>query len=125
MARRIRISAGAVTATATLNDGTTAQALWEALPLSGTANTWGDEIYFAIPFTAEAEPGARTDMSVGEIAYWPPGRAFCIFFGPTPASTTDQPRAASEVNPLGTIDGDPTVFREVPAGERITIERAE
>ncbi len=125
MPGRIRIRAGGVSVTASLNDSATAEALWEALPLSGTANRWGEEIYFAVPFTAETEPTARADMSVGEIAYWPPGRAFCIFFGPTPASTTDQPRAASEVNPLGFIEGDAAVMGTVPEGEQVFIERVE
>ena len=125
MPGQVRITAGDVTATATLNDGATAEAFWAALPVTGSANTWGDEVYFAIPLEAEPAPDARADMTVGEIAYWPPGSAFCIFFGPTPASTTGEPRAASEVNPLGTVDGDVAVFTAVRDGETVRIERVE
>jgi hypothetical protein len=118
----IRISAANVSLTAELNDSPTAQAIWEALPLESTAQRWGDEIYFEIPVKSEQEPQARSDMSVGQIAYWPPGNAFCIFFGPTPASRGQQPRAASPVNPVGHIIGDATQCRAVKDGEKIRIE---
>ena len=82
----LRITAGPVTVTAELNDSPTARLLWEALPIDGKANRWGDEIYFSIPVDADEEPDARAAVEVGEIAFWPPGNAFCIFWGPTPAS---------------------------------------
>lgn len=122
--RRIRITAGTVTATAELNDSATAQAIWEALPITASANTWGDEIYFAIP-VRRGEEGARQVVSVGEIGYWPPGHAFCIFFGPTPVSRGNEIRAASPVNPIGRVVGDATVFKKVKDGDPITLERAE
>lgn len=122
--RRIRITAGTVTATAELNDSATAQAIWEALPITASANTWGDEIYFAIPVRRDEE-GARQVVSVGEIGYWPPGHAFCIFFGPTPVSRGNEIRAASPVNPIGRVIGDAAVFKKVNDGDPITLERAE
>ncbi|MDA0999194.1 MAG: cyclophilin-like fold protein [bacterium] len=125
MARRVQISAGKTVAKATLLEGETSARLWDALPIEGTAQIWGDEIYFAIPLEAPAEPGAREEMAVGEIAYWPPGKAFCIFFGPTPASTGNAPRAASAVNPLGRIEGDARIFRDVPGGAAVKLERVE
>jgi hypothetical protein len=120
---RITITAGAVTLEAELNDGPTVQAIWEALPITGRANTWGDEVYFAIPVQAEQEPDARTDVRVGELGYWPVGSAFCIFFGPTPASDGLEPRAASPVNILGRVLGDATEFRQVRLGEKVTLSR--
>ncbi len=123
MTRTMRISAGTVQAEAVLNDSPTATQIWEALPLEARGNTWGEEIYFSIPVKAEEEPGAREVMAVGEIAYWPPGNAFCIFFGRTPASTDARPRAASAVNPIGRIQGDATAFRAVPSGARVRLER--
>ena len=128
MARRIQISVEDTVVEATLLEGETAHRLWEALStagITGADSTWGDEIYFAIPLEAPAEPGAREEMAVGEIAYWPPGKAFCIFFGPTPASQGDAPRAASAVNPLGRIEGDPHIFKSVPDGAEIQLERIE
>ncbi|MFN2153611.1 MAG: cyclophilin-like fold protein [Anaerolineae bacterium] len=122
---RIEISAGSVRAEAELNESATAQQVWEALPIDGRANTWGDEIYFEIPVTAEQAPDARAEVEVGELGYWPVGRAFCIFFGPTPASRGDEPRAYSPVNVLGRVSGDATVFRTVPGGAAVRIERAE
>ncbi|HOG47616.1 MAG TPA: cyclophilin-like fold protein [Anaerolineae bacterium] len=123
--RTIIITAGSVTARAELNDSPTATALWEALPIAARANTWGDEIYFGIPVHTDEEPGAREVVTVGEIGYWPPGHAFCIFFGRTPASRGSEIRAASAINPLGTIVGDARVFKQVRDGEKVTIAKAE
>lgn len=106
---------------AELNDSPTARMIWEALPITGRANTWGDEIYFEIPVQAEQSPGARADVEVGELGYWPVGSALCIFFGPTPASTGDKPRAASPVNVVGRVLGDATAFRQVDAGATMTL----
>ena len=123
MDREIHITAGNVQTKARLLETPTADLLWRALPVTGRASLWGEEIYFEIPLNAPAEPEAREEMSVGEIAFWPPGKAFCIFFGPTPASAGDAPRAASPVNPLGQTAGDPKQFRSVPNGAEVLIER--
>ena len=121
--RMITISAGDVSLPAELNDGPTATQIWEALPIRGKANHWGDEIYFEIPITAAQEPSARAEVAVGELGYWPTGRAFCIFFGPTPVSSGDQPVAYSPVNILGKVIGDATAFRKVPDGAPVRLER--
>lgn len=119
---RIRITAGSVSVEADLADSPTAEKLLAALPITGSGSRWGDEIYFSIPVDAEPESDARAEMAVGEIAYWPPGSAFCIFWGPTPASSGSEPRAASPVNVLGRIDGDATAFGAVPSGAKVVIE---
>jgi hypothetical protein len=124
MATPIRIKAGGVEAAAELNDSKTAQAIAKALPLRARANTWGDEIYFAIPVTLPEEC-ARATVQVGDLGYWPPGRAFCIFFGPTPASRGDEIRPASPVNLIGKISGDAKAFKAVSDGEAVLIEKAE
>jgi hypothetical protein len=121
---QITIKAGSVSVVADLNDGPTARQVWEALPITGMANTWGDEIYFEIPVAAGEEPDARADVEVGELGYWPVGNAFCIFYGPTPVSSGEQPRAYSPVNILGRIDGDATVFRQVRSGTTVLVSRA-
>lgn len=122
MDRAIRITAGVVRADARLNDSKTAQAIWDALPIEAKGATWGDEIYFDIGVTAGPE-AAREVVDRGDLAYWPPGHAFCIFFGPTPASRGDECRAASPVNVVGRIQGDPSVFKKVRPGTRVMIER--
>ena len=122
--KTVTISAGDVSLPAELNDSPTARRIWEALPIEGTANTWGDEIYFEIPVVAEQEPDARADVGVGTLGYWPIGHAFCIFFGPTPASTDERPRAYSPVNILGHVVGDATRFRGVRDGARVHIVRS-
>ena len=125
MSRSIRIRSGSVVAVAELHETSTVQLLWDALPVEGFANTWGDEVYFKIPVDAELEKEAREVVHKGEVGYWPMGQAFCIFFGPTPASRGDEIRAYSPVNVLGRIVGDPSVFEAVADGEQITLERME
>jgi hypothetical protein len=122
--KRILISAGDVLMEAELNDSATANKVWEALPIDARASTWGDEIYFEIPVSAGEETGARADVAVGELGYWPVGSAFCIFFGPTPVSTGPEPRAYSPVNILGRVMGDATAFRRVRSGAAVRIARA-
>ena len=120
----IRVTAGDVALDAELNDSPTAVAIAEALPIEGLGNRWGEEIYFTIPVHQDGEPDARAEMDVGELAYWPPGHAFCIFFGPTPASEGDEPRAASPCNPIGRITGDCGELTNVPDGAPVRIEFA-
>jgi uncharacterized protein len=122
--RTIRITAGGVTATAALDGSKTADAIWAALPLEAKASTWGDEIYFDIGLPIEAE-SPKEVVGLGDLGYWPPGSAFCVFFGRTPASTGDEIRPASAVNVFGRVDGDPTVFKKVRAGARVMVERAD
>lgn len=121
---RILITAGPISLPAELNDSPTAQQVWDALPIEGRANTWGDEIYFEIPVVARQAADARVDVAVGELGYWPVGRAFCIFFGPTPASTGPAPRAYSPVNILGRVLGDATALRAVRDGDSVRLTRA-
>jgi hypothetical protein len=121
MPRRLRIQAGDVNATALMNDSATAQAIWQALPIQARASTWGDEIYFGIPVHQAVDNGVEV-VSLGDIAYWPPGNAFCIFFGPTPMSRGDEIRPASAVNVVGRIEGDPKQFRRVASGARVVLD---
>jgi hypothetical protein len=123
VARAIVITAGQVTAEAELTDSKTARTIWDALPIEAKAETWGDEIYFDIGLTAAPESPKETVES-GDLGYWPPGRAFCIFFGPTPMSRGDEIRPASAVNVVGRLAGDPKVFKTVRAGARVTLRRA-
>lgn len=123
--RRIRITAGAVSATAALNSSATADAVWNALPINGRVNRWGEEIYFGIPVKTKPASDAREVLEVGELGYWPPGSAFCIFFGTTPASRGEEIRAASPVNVFGRVEGDATIFSRVPDGQAIRIEKEE
>ena len=119
--RKIRITAGRVTADAVLNGSKTAAAVWDALPLDIPGETWGDEIYFGLPFSAPSDAPQET-VSLGDLGYWPPGKAFCIFFGPTPMSRGDEIRPASEVTVVGRVTGDARAFKKVRAGTGVTIE---
>ncbi|MFC2075501.1 cyclophilin-like fold protein [candidate division KSB1 bacterium] len=120
--RKITIKAGSVSAAAVLNDSPTADLIWEALPIESRVSTWGDEIYFSIPVRADLEPDSREVLEVGELGYWPTGNAFCIFFGPTPASRGDEIRAASAVNIIGRVESDPLMFKTVESGAALTLE---
>jgi hypothetical protein len=101
--QNIVIRVGQLTLRAELNESETAKSIAAALPLSASANVWGDEIYFDIPVAADEDTDARADVEIGTLAYWPPGNAFCIFYGPTPVSSGAQPRAASPVNIVGRV----------------------
>ena len=119
----ITITVGSVKLEPELNDSPTAQKVWDALPITGRANVWGDEIYFEIPVSAPQEPDARVDVEVGTLAYWPVGSAFCIFFGPTPVSRGSQPRAYSPVNILGQVTGNAKVLKDTSSGSLVSIEK--
>jgi len=116
-------STGTVEATLSDENPETVRAFIEALPITGKANLWGDEIYFIIPVEAPPENG-KSVVELGDIAYWPPGNAFCIFFGSTPMSSGEEIRPASEVNVFGRIKGDPRVFKKVRNGEEVKIKLA-
>lgn len=122
--RKIVISAGIVTAQAELAENHTADAIWDALPIQARGSTWGDEIYFSIPVHLD-EDDAQETVGMGDLGYWPPGNALCIFFGPTPASRGNEIRPASPVNVWGRLTGDPKAFKQVPNGAKVTVERAE
>jgi hypothetical protein len=121
--RTIRIRGGQVSALARLDASRTAVAVWAALPLEAKAERWGDEIYFDIGVDVAPE-SPRDVVERGDLGYWPPGRAFCVFFGPTPMSRGDEIRPASAVNVFGRVVGDPGVFKTVRTGTRLTVERA-
>lgn len=120
MPRTIRITAGNVTMDATLNETATASEIWDALPITARANIWGDEIYFAIPVHRDEE-NAKATVGLGDLGYWPPGNAFCIFYGPTPMSRGDEIRPASPVNIVGKVVGDAKEFKQVSSGTKVTI----
>ena len=113
---RITVDDAGLSFKARIEDTATAKSILDQLPLSGQAQLWGDEIYFDIPLYLELEPDASAEVAVGDLGYWPAGPAFCIFFGPTPVSTGNTPRAYSPVNVFGRIEGDPTALKATPAG---------
>jgi hypothetical protein len=121
--RRVRISTGDVSVEATLHDNPTADAIWEALPITARGNRWGAEIYFEIPVHLPQADDARAVLEAGELGYWPVGHAFCIFWGPTPASRGDEIRAYSPVNVFGRLEGDALAFEAIDSGVGFTIER--
>ncbi|HID92595.1 MAG TPA: hypothetical protein EYP60_00735 [bacterium (Candidatus Stahlbacteria)] len=121
--RKIKIRTKEIEVLAELNDSRTAKLIWDALPLKGITNTWGDEIYFSIPVSAEIE-NPKSVVEMGDLGYWPPGNAFCIFFGKTPTSTETEIRPASPVCVVGELCGNPEELKKVRAGETIILEKA-
>ncbi|MDO8504074.1 MAG: cyclophilin-like fold protein [bacterium] len=129
MARRIKIifsakgrPASGWEVKAELNNTKTAEAIYKVLPINAEANTWGEEIYFEIPVEPVEEPD-REEVEIGDLGYWPPGNAFCIFFGKTPVSTSDKPKAASKVTVVGRVVGDFRPLAQVADGEKVRIEK--
>ena len=120
---KIQIETGDIRLQAELNESETAGAILKILPVSGSTNVWGDEIYFSIPIHLDQAPDAVHQVGVGDLGFWPAGDAFCIFFGPTPVSTNEKPWAYSPVNIFGKIIGDATVLKKVPSGATIKVSR--
>jgi len=125
MSKRIKICIGDSVVQGELNESPTASLIWEALPIKGKGNRWGEEIYFAIPVKAELDETARAVVERGDLGYWPQGHALCIFFGPTPVSRGDEIRPASPVNIVGNIKGDLRVLKEVAEGTIVRLDKKE
>lgn len=121
VSREIKITAGELEVRARLNETTTATRLWEILPISARVNLWGEEIYFSVPLDIGLEDEQEI-VALGDIAYWPPGKAMCIFFGRTPVSKGEEIRPLSPVNVIGRIEGEPKLLVKVKQGEKITVE---
>ncbi len=119
--REILILAGDVAIRARLLDTPTADEIWRALPIQGSARTWGPEIYFHTELQAKAEPEARDIVSPGEIVYWPAGDAIAIAFGPTPLSRNGELRLAAPCNIWAMAIDDVAQLRSVHAGEAISV----
>ena len=124
MPKKITILVENIKTEAELNDSETAKEIWEALPIESRVNTWGDEIYFSVPVKIGAED-AKAIVTEGDLGYWPPGTAFCIFFGTTPMSSGNEIRPASPVNIFGKIVGDAKIFKKAISGAKIIVEKAE
>ena len=118
----ITVRIGTFTMEAELNDTPTARKIAAALPIQASFNTWGDEIYFAIPVTAELDDSAREVVEVGDLGFWPPGKAFCIFFGQTPMSKPGEIRPASAVNIVGQVKGDATQLKQMVREREVMLE---
>jgi len=122
MPRDIIINVDGLVLEAELNDTITARAVASALPVETSYHTWGHEIYFEIPVTSQLQKGQEV-VQIGDLGYWPPGKAFCIFYGATPGSTEEEIRPASEVDVIGRLKGDPKLLRsKAVSGGKIKIE---
>lgn len=101
----------------------TVKAILEALPIESVARKWGDEIYFEIPVKAPRE-NAQAAVRKGDLGYWPDGNCFCIFYGKTPMSSSeDNIVPASPVNVIGTIENHEGL-RAHAAREKVAIKLA-
>ena len=119
---KIRITIGGLQMAAELFQSPTAARIREALPFDTTFDTWGDEIYFTIPVEAVLDETAREEVEIGDLGYWPTGKAMCIFFGPTPMSRGGKIIPASAVNIVGRVIGEATLFKKCMKEERVLVE---
>jgi len=119
--RRIRFDFGALTLDADLLDTPTARAVAAALPISSSALTWGEEVYFEIPVKAAVEKDARAVVTPGEVAYWPSGHAIALGFGRTPISRGDETRLASPCNIFAKAIGNVKALAKVKAGAKVNV----
>jgi len=119
--QKIQIETKISSFTAKLNESETAKLFTDQLPITNNAITWGGEIYFEVPFHTKLDSTAQEEVPAGGLAFWPEGNMFCIFFGKTPASINDEPRAYSAVNIFGQIEGDLSALHTISNGDKITI----
>ena len=120
----IVIRCGGVVLHARLNGSRSALDVAAALPVDSEACRFGKELFFELPVVSRLAEDAREVVMPGDIAWWPPGRALCIFWGPTPASRGSEIRAASKVNIIGRVTGDPSLLSVIRDGELIRVEKA-
>jgi hypothetical protein len=120
--RKVTITISGLQFQAELNGSKTAEAILRVLPVSARGNFWGEEIYFPVPIQCQAENPQQV-VEPGTVAYWPPGGALCIFWGPTPASLGDECRPASPVNLAGRITSDLSPLKSLASAE-VCIEKA-
>ena len=127
VAKKIKITVNDKDFLGELNETETAKAIETNLPIEASPSFWGDEIYFEIPVDIEENENPEEELEVGDLAYWPDGNAFCIFYGPTPSSKGSEPRPASPVTVVGEVSGDATVLRQLDRGfgDKVKIEAAE
>ena len=123
--KKIVIQTGDITLNAILFDTSTANKIFNQLPITSLGNRWGDEIYFSVNISDELKAESTDLFNVGDLAFWPPGNAFCIFWGPTPASKKNEIRSASPANLIGQIIDNPLELSSVPSGEEIIIKGSE
>ena len=123
MENKIQIKIGSKSCAAELNSSETSKLFYQKLPMTLSLGRWGDEYYGDCGVNVTVSDDARADMEVGELAIWPEGSALCIFFGPTPASTDEKPKAISPVNPIGMIEGDVSFLKGLSHSIKIEIEK--
>jgi len=112
---------GELKMTAELNDSPTSNALYDQLPIEGISQVWGDEIYFSTNIAIENDEWAKETVDLGDIAFWPPGNAVCLFFGPTPMSSPGEIRPASATNIMGKLSGDLNLLKSVSGGTEVKV----
>jgi len=86
-----------------VNSPKTVNAFIEKLPFTVDLNVWGNEIYTSESPITQPEENAKSLVELNDIAYWPTGKAICLFYGFTPIGKPGEITPASPVNVLGKI----------------------
>ena len=96
-----------------IDDSITADKLWDSLPLESVGTLWGEEVFFRTDISASLDNNSKLVVELGDVGYWPPNKAMCIFYGKTPASTDHEIRPASAVNVFGKVVDDIEKLKKV------------
>lgn len=125
MSRKVLIKLDEIVVEAELFDTITADKIIDALPIESVGSLWGDEVYFRTDISAALDETSKTVVNLGDIGFWPPSKAICIFYGKTPNSTEDEIKPASAVNIIGKVTSSIEVLKKVKEYCEVTIEKIE
>jgi len=97
----------------------------EKLPFTIEINLWGEEIYTNETPIDVSEENAKPLVELNDVAYWPTGKAICLFFGPTPIGNKNEIKPYSPVNVIGKIiDPDKTILSKIKNGTNVTFRKS-
>lgn len=123
MSRKVLIQLDKIKVEVELNDSVTADKIYDALPIESIGNLWGDEVYFRTDIVSQIDETAKVTVELGDIAFWPPSNALCIFYGKTPVSTDEEIKPASAVNIVGKVTSDIEILKKLKEGAEIKVTK--
>ncbi|MEK0328025.1 MAG: cyclophilin-like fold protein [Nitrosopumilus sp.] len=102
----------------------TVKSFLQNLPFTLGVNLWGEEIYTNESPINVDEENAKDLVELYDVAYWPTGKAICLFYGPTPIGNKNEIKPYSPVNVIGKIlKPDKHILSELKNGTNVTFKK--